>query len=214
MKILNLFLVFLLLAACSRSDILINPGVILPEQKEVEKPSQRAIELNNQANALYSKLVIEKSDGHQVDFAEVFKLFDDAVKESPNYYQAYANKGAILLGLKKYSEAADAFSKALQLRPHGAEYYIGQAFARKSGGDLEKAKDSLRHAIAAFNLRLKNNPNDPSRLDRALGAFLLGYKKIALNEVNDILKKNPNDLSAKSMKEYMESGKDPWGILD
>lgn len=201
----------LALSACDRSSILSNPGVTLPEQKEISKPSPKAVELNNQAVSLFHQLIAEQK---LHELPQALNLLDEAVKTDPNYHQAYANKAGFLLSLKRYPEAAEAFTQAIKIRPHAGEYYIGQALALKKAGDFEKAKESCRYAIAAFNLRLKDNPNNPSRLDRAIAVFLLGYKNVALDEVNDILKKNHNDTTAQQIKEFMESGKNPWSILD
>ncbi len=210
---LRIFFFFCLfyIAACTQASILTNPGVTLPPVQEIPKPSAKAIELNDQAVTTFLNAHIEKNmDGiHQS-----LKLLDEAVQVDPQYYQAYATKAGLLMDMQRYSEAVESFSKALQIKPSVGEFYIGRASALHKAGDETKAKEDCRFAIAAFNLRLAKNPEDSSRIDRAIAVFLLGYKKVALGEVIEILKKNPHDEVAQMVKTFIESGQDPWLIFD
>lgn len=206
-----MLLAALLLVACNRSSILSNPGVTLPAAQEVPKPSAKAVEIQEEAMKTFLNAHIEQNmDGiHQS-----LKLLDEAVQVDPHYYQAYATKAGLLMDMKRYSEAAESLSQAIRIAPTVGEFYFGRALAWHEAGDEAKAKEDCRYAIAAFNVKLAKNPDDPSRLDRAIAAFLLGHKKIALDEVNAILQKTPQDETAQTVKTFMESGKNAWQVFD
>lgn len=209
-----LFCFIVTFSACSQSSsILSDPGVVLPEQKTSNPPSQQAIALKDQGIALIFKLI---NAGRIEELPQGLVLFDEALKIDPNAHVIYAQKAGFLLSFKKYPEAAEAFSKAISIRPHAAEYYLGQAFALARMGKENQAKESCRYAIAAFNLRLQDNPKDPLvRTNRAMVVFLLGYHDLALAELNDVLAKDPGQETAKIVRISIEKTPtdDPWKIL-
>lgn len=208
----SLAVFFMLLSfACHRASVLENPGVALPEIKELPPISPKSVALQEKGVALFRSLA-EK--GTSDDLIRALSLLDEAAREDPNNHLAYSTKGGIYLSLKNYSEAAKAFGDAAKIKPEAGEYYMGQAIALQRTGDEGGAKTSCRYAIAAFNLRLKKNPDDPSRVDRATAAYLLGQRGLALEEFQAILKARPDDIAAAEMKKFIESNPaDPWGFL-
>jgi tetratricopeptide (TPR) repeat protein len=205
------FLIFLSFA-CHRTSILQNPGVTLPEPKESAPISPESAALQAQGVALFGSLSGNK--GTPDDLVRALTLLDEAARKDPNNHLAYSAKGGIFLSVKNYSEAARAFGEAVKIKPDAGEYYMGQAIALQRTGDEGGAKTSCRYAIAAFNLRLKKNSDDPSRVDRATAAYLLGHRGVALDEFNAILKVRPGDIAAAEMKKFIESNpSDPWSFL-
>jgi tetratricopeptide (TPR) repeat protein len=206
--VLFIFLSF----ACHRTSILQNPGVTLPEPKESAPVSPKSASLQEQGVVLFSSLAGSK--GTPDDLVRALALLDEAAREDPNNHLAYSAKGGIYLSVKNYSEAARAFGDAAKIKPDAGEYYMGQAIALQRTGDEGGAKTSCRYAIAAFNLRLQKNPDDPSRVDRATAAYLLGHRGVALDEFQAILKTRPDDIAAAEMKKFIESNpSDPWSFL-
>ncbi|HEX2629317.1 MAG TPA: tetratricopeptide repeat protein [Chitinophagaceae bacterium] len=56
---------------------------------------------------------------------ESVKIYDQGIKEFPEYYLLPFNKGVTLLGLKKTEEAADCFKKSVRLNPnHGSSHNV------------------------------------------------------------------------------------------
>lgn len=205
------FLIFLSFA-CHRTSILQNPGVTLSEPKESAPISPKSATLQEQGVAVFRSLAGNK--GTPDDLVRALALLDGAAREDPGNHLAYSAKGGIFLSVKNYSEAARAFGEAVKIKPDAGEYYMGQAIALQRTGDEGGAKTSCRYAIAAFNLRLKKNPDDPSRVDRATAAYLLGHRGVALDEFNAILKARPDDIAAAEMKKFIESNpSDPWSFL-
>lgn len=203
---------WLLLAAsslpgCSGASLdLDDPGVSLPEKPPERTFSDEVIAINNSAaNVMFS------------DEDEALRLFDQAITLDPNYYMAYTNKATLLIYQEKYAEAIPCFENASQLRPHLAECYIGWAYCLHATGNKAESKRRLRFAIAAYNKRLKSNPNDPWTLaNRALAASLFGETDLAQQELDRILESDPSFMTAQHLKEAMEdsNGKDDlWEIL-
>jgi len=211
-------LIFLTLLACSgpMDKILVDPGITLPEQQEIKKPSQEINDLQEKAAMLFMDL---SSNAENKDFSEVFSLLDKAILLNPNVPTVYATKAGFLMNLKRYPEAEAAFSQGIKIRPHFAELYFGRAQAQAQQGKMSEAEQSLRYGIAAFNLRLKDKPDDPGILtNRALLVYLMGNEKLALQELDRVLKDHPRDPTADFLKKSIvaNQGKDRWkleGIL-
>ena len=116
---------------------------------------------NEKAMAEYRKAINAKPDfaeAHENLGVALYNLgrFEEALKEyetattqygKPNA-QVLTNQGLAYLGLKRYDQAAGAFSKARELDPNDfdLDYYIG--FARHYSGDKEGAKASFRKYLA------------------------------------------------------------------
>lgn len=210
-KLLAAVLSVLFAAACQKPSILENPGVPPPEAKEPAPVLPSSAALQEQGVALFRELALQKKFD---DFHRAFELLDQAVKEDPNNHLALASKGGLLLSLRRYHEAADAFAAAAQIRPQSGEYYMGRAIALQRTGDEGGAKEACRHAVAAFSLRLKKTPDDPARVDRAMAVYLLGEKETALGELEAVLKARPDDVAALESKNFIASNPaDPWGFL-
>ena len=203
---LTIFGAILIAPGCKDGEALLkNPGVSLPEEQETPVFSEKAVDLNDQAIELFDK-----------NNEEAMALLDRAIEQQPDYHVAYANKATLLIGQKHYAEAAMCFEQAAKLRPHCAEYYVGLAFALARSGKPEPAKRWCRYAIAAYNLRLQKNPNNPfTRLNRAVVMFLLGYKNVTLREIESILRDNADFTMAEMMRKEIEQAdeNDRWKVL-
>ena len=69
--------------------------------------------------------------------------------------EAYVNLGYAYLGLEEYQTAANAFSKAIDLRPNQVNAYYGLAEALEGMQDYEGALGAMRSYIHL------SPPNDP-----------------------------------------------------
>ena len=77
----------------------------------------------NQAHALSKKR----------KFKQAKKLYTKAIELSPEYTEAYVNRGMIAFELKQNDDAITDFTKALELKPDYAmpHFLRGACFARK-----------------------------------------------------------------------------------
>lgn len=94
--------------------------------------------------------------------------------------RAYAEQG-------RSGEALQFFQKALAINPHypQAQFWVGQIYAER--GLWEEAR-------AAFDAALKEDPNNIAALhNRAVGAYRLGDLEQATADLQDVLKREPDD---------------------
>jgi serine/threonine protein kinase len=116
---------------------------------------------NEKAIAEYRKALAAKpefAEAHENLGVALYNLgrFDEALKEYETAMQQYGkptaqvltNQGLAFIGLKRYDQAANSFTKAREIDPIDSDldYYIG--FARHYSGDTEGAKASFRKYLA------------------------------------------------------------------
>jgi serine/threonine protein kinase/Tfp pilus assembly protein PilF len=82
----------------------------------------------------------------------------------PDFHAAYANRGLVRLRRGLYAEAEADFSRALQLRPDWAVYYLDRAQAREGLhndpgelDDLNEAEELGSKAVMLYYLRARTN---------------------------------------------------------
>ena len=204
-------LVWLLVAAgflsgCMPSSLLDDPGVSLPAKRPQQTYSQEVIDLNDKAVELLT-----------IDEIEAARLYDKAIELDPDYYVAYSNKAALLVGQKRYVDAILCFERLSHLQPQMAEGYIGWAYCLHSTGKESEAKRRLRFAIATYNERLKKKPSDPGILiNRAVVAYASGETELARSEIERVLESNPDSEIAKHLIKAMQTSNnknDPWTLI-
>jgi tetratricopeptide (TPR) repeat protein/S1-C subfamily serine protease len=81
------------------------------------------------------------------DYPQALESIDEAIKHSrqPDF-KLYALRGDWLLQLKRYSEAVDAYSKAINIKPYPF-IYKNRGVARSLLKDYEKAIEDFTHVI-------------------------------------------------------------------
>ncbi|MDQ7778524.1 MAG: tetratricopeptide repeat protein [Planctomycetota bacterium] len=84
----------------------------------------------------------------QQKWSEAAEQFELALKNRPDFLEAYNDLGCVLYRLRKYDGAILAFTKALELSPHDAELIYNLAAAHFSAGELPRAADLLLPLIA------------------------------------------------------------------
>lgn len=78
---------------------------------------------------------------------ESLRHFREAIREAPEYYEAYFMLGAAYWELKQHSDAETAFRKALELNPTYLHPYYPLALLLTAEGRLDEAEKLLRHAM-------------------------------------------------------------------
>ena len=165
----------------------------------------RAIKLNNKAIELYSYVggePVSMHDSLMLDSALV--LLNNAIKLDAQYYLAYANKAMILASYKLYTQAIETLNYIIKIRPNYVEGIANQGFLYEKMGDLTKANEKYKEAIEAYLKRL----NDPYKIMDGVAvqadiAFMLLFvdgKDKALQLIDTIIARNPDNKTAKFMK--------------
>jgi tetratricopeptide (TPR) repeat protein len=165
----------------------------------------RAVNLSNKALELYSYVSgesITAQDSLNLELA--LDLLDKAIKLDTQYYLAYANKAMVLSKLKKYDEAIEILDRIIKIRPDYAEGIANQGFLYEKIGNIQKATEKYKDAIAAY-LRRLNNPYIIKKrvniqVDIAFMLLLTEGKETAMQVIDTIIAINPDSKIAKYMK--------------
>jgi tetratricopeptide (TPR) repeat protein len=92
--------------------------------------------------------------------ASALEEFRQAVTLNPDFIEARMNVGNIVLGFRKYDEAAEQFQAVLKMKPKNYDAVIGLGIAQRGLKQLEEAEKSYKRAAnldgsraeAPFNL--------------------------------------------------------------
>jgi tetratricopeptide (TPR) repeat protein len=123
-------------------------------------------------------------------------LLQDLVRKDPKNLNAWIRLGNNLMDSYRFSEAAEAYQKALELDPKNVDVRIDMGTCYRNVGRPEKAIEEYRKAIAL-------NPNHVNA-HRNLGivlAFDIGDKKQAVKELEEYLRLAPNAPDANQMRQ-------------
>jgi tetratricopeptide (TPR) repeat protein len=109
------------------------------------------------------------------------------LSEAPNYAEAHANLGAVLIRLDRYEEAVRSYELALKLAPNLSPILLNLGIAHFRNAEFEKA-------IAAFQQFLEASPAH-SQATHLMGLSLveLGRDEEALKYLDQALENTPND---------------------
>jgi len=79
------------------------------------------------------------------EYKESFNQYDQAVQISPSCYQAWCNRGNMLMNFNEFEQALESFTKALKLNPHDfntlysrANCYLALERAKEACEDFQK----------------------------------------------------------------------------
>lgn len=185
-SVLSVALCLLILCAgCSRDG------------EEEYHPSQRALELNNRAVRALGKRDLEAA----LAFAE------ETVALEPEFYQAHANRAAILRELGRTEEAVAALEALVAMRPSYVEAYVPLGLYLEAIGRELEAEPHYRKALALYEARLDTDPGDlRAAVNRAIALYLLREPARALRGLRKVLAEDPEDEFASAVKYRIEQG--------
>jgi len=104
-------------------------------------------------------------------------------------YQGYVRAGYGALNQKRYKEAIDQYSKAIEISPFEASHYYHRGLARYRKGDKERAIEDFDRAI------ILDPRHFPAYIYRGLCRMKKGEYKEALRDYKSALKLEPKDAS-------------------
>jgi tetratricopeptide (TPR) repeat protein len=155
------------------------------------KTKKEVINLNNEAVSLFAK-----------NPQKALKLLNEAIALDPSYQRAYSNKASLLL--KKFNhrkEALNTINILIKIAPKIPEYYVSRAMFFQDKKNKKKIQKDYNKAILLYNEQINKGKNKSYAISqRAYLYFLLGKKKNAMSELNDLLTRNPDDFNAKNVK--------------
>jgi tetratricopeptide (TPR) repeat protein len=128
--------------------------------------------------------------GRQGKSDEAIVHFNEALRISPNYYDALINMGITLASQGKAAEAMRCYEQALQANPNSAKAHaeIGLVLGRQ-----EKYGEALPHFYKSLELA----PNEPLvRMNLGWTLALLKKPQEAIEQLNEALRLNPNSAEA------------------
>jgi len=171
-------------------------GCFAPEEEEY-RPSQRALELNNQAVRAFS-------DG---DLERGLRLANETIDLEPAFYRAYANQAAILRGLGRQDAAIRALRAAIGIEAEFVEAYVPLGLYLEEAGKYERAQDYYRAAVVLWDERLAKAPKDAdAAVNRAVAVYLGGDPRGALRALEAVLDANPAHEMARAVQRRIQDG--------
>jgi tetratricopeptide (TPR) repeat protein len=158
--------------------------------------ANRATELNAKNAAAFSNRGAALIGQGKVDAA--FDDFNEAARLDPNDHQAYINRANAWCHKGDFQQAIADLSTALKLHPDANTYNL-RGHARAEAGDIDKA-------IADYTAALKLDPADVRTLHSRSTAWMYKHQYArALDDVNEVLRRDPNDIVARRRRAYIRA---------
>ena len=177
--------VLLLAAGCSRNG------------EEEYDPSQRALELNNRA-------VRALAEG---DLKAALAYATQAVGLDPRFYQAHANRAAILREQDRTQDAAAVLEALVAMRPSYVDAYVPLGLYLEALEREPEAESHYRKAVELYDARLEAEPGDHrAAVNRAVAVYLLREPARALRGLRKVLAEEPEYEFAMAVKYRIEQG--------
>lgn len=129
-------------------------GGSLEKMENFIKEAKPHYSKNPKLKILEGRLDAEKADQLSISkkYEEALHFYNQALKHGEHYYYN-RQKGKVLVKLKRYKEAINAFDKSLQERPYDTETLLSRGYSYLMSGDCQKA-------IADFDLVIEIDPDD------------------------------------------------------
>jgi len=135
------------------------------------------------------------SDGHRIlsflycyhrEYDKGLAEGERSVNLDPNGADTLQNYGRVLYFSGRTDDAIPLFQKAIRLNPNGPFYFF------RDYGHVLRAKRRFDESISAYQKALQQNPNNIDvHLGLAATYSLMGRKKEACNEAEEVLRINP-----------------------
>lgn len=120
-------------------------------------------------------------------WAEAEAQYRAVLAVRPNYAEAHANLGAVLIRMDRYREAIREYETALKLAPNLTPILLNIGLAHYRKGEFEKA-------VAAFKKFLKSSPNNAQAIQlTSLSLVALGRDEEALQYLEPALTSAPDN---------------------
>jgi tetratricopeptide (TPR) repeat protein len=82
--------------------------------RNMSSENKNAGQLNNEGILFYNN----------AQFEEALKLYNEALKEDPNFLEAWNNKGNVLRAMGRYDESLEAFDSGIAVDPENPNHML------------------------------------------------------------------------------------------
>ncbi len=138
-----------------------------------------AVKKENEKIGNVNKLLTQATEAMKANnFDQAVQIMQQAVEVDQTHDLVYGRYGDALLGDKKYPEAADAFTKAIALKPDVAAYHnnLAQAYAKSGQNDkaiveYQKAAELDPQNAALYWFNVGAVETNTGKVDDAIAAF-------------------------------------------
>ena len=183
MKLLILIIALVAHSSCSTRD------------QNGSNPNPRAVALNDSAVALMMKFRPSALDS-------AHDLLNKAISVDTNYFTAYANKVSVYCRQKNFSKAVETAKHLERIQPRNPEGIFTLGFLLERSGDTEKALEKYNKAVALNAEKLENLDSSDKQYisiqtNYALHLILARQEENGKKQLDEILKKDPNNLAAR-----------------
>ena len=148
---MSVVLLFVGCAPQSNGDSQVTTGVRLYEQRQFAEALSELEDALDKPLRDYTRsdvLTIIGNCYNELDrFEEALTYHDRAIREDPNNYQAYVNKGIVYRLMGNYDQAATSYAKALELAPEYAELHASMGALAIYRDDYPTAINHLERAV-------------------------------------------------------------------
>ncbi len=128
------------------------------------------------------------------NMAKALELYQKSIDNSPNHrkFIAYYNRGIANRDAGNFAQSADDFTKAMELGQDKVAYLPLRAFANLKANRFKDAFDDYSKMI---NIGMAV---DTAYNDRAVARYSLGDTQGAINDLKEVMKRNPNYVDARN----------------
>jgi adenylate cyclase len=128
------------------------------------------------------------------DFAAAELEFKKALELNPGLFEAYYYYARTRFHQGEMDDAAELFAKAAKLNPEDYQSRLLRVQILRGAGEIEKARDEAREAIAVVEKHLEFHPDDVRALHLGAGSLIvLGQVSKAIQWLQRGLEIDPND---------------------
>lgn len=192
-----LFLIVLIIASCSDREKKSHQDASVIGYK----PDSTALKLSNEASRLIGDAGYTYDSLKTQLYDSAIIYLNQAIEIDSLYLLAYVNKAQALQRKGSLEEALQVLNDVEAIKPSFAEVIMGQAFILEKMGKMELADQKYRQALEAFKKRLEDDPeSDKVQSDIAFLYIFLEDKNAALDEIRDLILKNPESEQLKMME--------------
>jgi tetratricopeptide (TPR) repeat protein len=114
--------------------------------KEFDVLKEQPSEVSRKALRAFEQASKESTGGSP---AKAIVYLQQAIREQPNYFEAYNNLGVQHQKLRQWDEAIHAYRRAIELRPNSAKAHVNLAAVYLEQGQVQQAMESLEAARKA-----------------------------------------------------------------
>jgi len=193
-QLLFICLAMLLVAGCQKKTEL--------SDKAPEINRELAIQKTNSANQLFQRyLLLHGSDSIAYQALDSLNM---AIQNDSTYSLAYQHKSNILAHLDSLNAAIEVIEAFLDINPEDdmAMTQKGFLYERLSKQSKNKAKEAFENAIAIYDEKLKEEPDNVWLWSERAWLFVFtDSKEKALEEIGKVIEKFPDDETARLYKE-------------